>query len=218
MTLRALAAVDISQWLSGLNELLYNERDMQMHLAEYLRRTGHYDDVDLEYYIPKVELGPGYVWDSELRLDIVVRCSDKYVPVELKYKTRTLRRTPERFGEILRTTVEITKKQGAQDLGRYDFWKDVRRLELVGQRFENVVGGVAVFLTNEPSYLTGPKPTSNNIRFAMTPGKHGPERSWQHPSALTKKYPAFTLNRSYEIKWTEYRIDDDLFNATIIET
>ena len=75
---------DIFAFLESNEELLFNERDFQMHLATWLRKSANdYDDVDVEYYVPKIEL-PNYVWDSELRLDIVVKKDGEYCPVELK--------------------------------------------------------------------------------------------------------------------------------------
>ena len=34
-----------------------NERDLQMHLVIALKSTNHYDNVDLEYYVPLNALG-----------------------------------------------------------------------------------------------------------------------------------------------------------------
>ena len=82
-----IAEQDVLDFLRINQELLFNERDFQMHLATHLRQTKHYDDVDVEYYVPKKELD-NYIWDSELRLDIVVKKGGEYCPVELKYKTK----------------------------------------------------------------------------------------------------------------------------------
>ena len=79
---------DIMQYLAQSNgELLFNERDLQMHLALHLIRSGHYDDVDVEYYVPYEELD-NYVWKNELKLDILVCKDAEFLPVELKYKTK----------------------------------------------------------------------------------------------------------------------------------
>ena len=67
-----------------------NERDLQMHLAIFLTATTHYDRVEVEYYVPKVTLGNGYVWENEMKVDIVVVREGEYVPIELKYKTREI--------------------------------------------------------------------------------------------------------------------------------
>ncbi|MBE6175808.1 MAG: hypothetical protein E7146_02275 [Rikenellaceae bacterium] len=141
-TLIDIVRNDVFAFLESNNELLFNERDFQMHLATWLRNsTNHYDDVDVEYYVPRQELD-NYIWESELRLDIVVKKDGEYCPIELKYKTRKVARKISRFDEDLTSNVVVMKNQGAQDLGMYDFWKDVRRVELVRNRFERVKGGV----------------------------------------------------------------------------
>ena len=72
-TLIDIVRQDVFAFLENNDELLFNERDFQMHLAMWLRNSSNrYDDVDVEYYVPKSELDD-YVWDSELRLDIVVK-------------------------------------------------------------------------------------------------------------------------------------------------
>ena len=143
-----IVRADVMAFLESNNELLFNERDFQMHFATWLRNSANaYDDVDVEYYVPKTELD-NYIWDSELRLDIVVKKGGEYCPVELKYKTKKVERQISRFDEAMHDKVVVMKNQGAQDLGMYDFWKDVRRVELVRNRFERVKGGLAVFVTN----------------------------------------------------------------------
>ncbi len=154
---------DIEAFLQQNNELFFNERDFQIHLAVYLRDLHKYDDVDVEYYVPYTTLS-NYVWKNELRLDILVRKGNEFVPVELKYKTKKVQKSILRFNETIKD-IEVMKNQGAQDLGMYDFWKDVRRIELVRNRFEHVQGGLAVFLTNDKLYLSEPKPLSNNYLF-----------------------------------------------------
>ena len=161
---------DVFAFLESNEELLFNERDFQMHLATWFRNSAnHYDDVDVEYYVPRSELD-NYVWDSELRLDVVVKKDGEYLPVELKYKTKKVERDILRFDEVMHEKVVVMKNQGAQDLGMYDFWKDVRRVELVRNRFERVKGGLAVFVTNDSLYTKASKPTSNNYLLNMAEG------------------------------------------------
>lgn len=50
--LTVIANKDISAFLSTNDRLFFNERDLQMHLAVYLKETSHYDDVEVEYFIP----------------------------------------------------------------------------------------------------------------------------------------------------------------------
>ena len=175
-TLATIVKDDICSFLEGNKELLFNERDFQMHLATYLSNTKKYDDVDVEYYVPFTELD-NYIWKNELRIDIVVRKGQEYLPVELKYKTKKVKQKISRFGEEL-TQDGVMKNQGAQDLGRYNFWKDIRRVELVHKRFKNIKNGLAVFLTNDNYYLKAGREDSNCIKFSMTESEHDRVKSW----------------------------------------
>lgn len=216
MELVKLVYSDICAFLKSNEELLFNERDFQMQLAAWLHNSNnHYDDVDVEYYVPCQEL-EDYVWESELRLDIVVKKSDEYCPVELKYKTKKVEHQISRFDEMLGEKVVVMKNQGAQDLGMYDFWKDVRRVELVRNRFERVKGGLAVFLTNDKGYLKEGKPTSNHIQFSMTEGPHNGSRRWLNAdSACAKRHPDFEVEREYNIEWHHRTIENIVFHYCI---
>ena len=49
-------ASDIDNFMKRNDELLFNERDFQMHLATWIiNSTYHYDDVDVEYFVPQQE-------------------------------------------------------------------------------------------------------------------------------------------------------------------
>ena len=217
-TLIDLVRNDVCAFLESNEELLFNERDFQMHLATWLRNsTNRYDDVDVEYYVPCQELD-NYVWDSELRLDIVVKKDSEYCPVELKYKTRKVERKISRFDEELAGNVVVMKNQGAQDLGMYDFWKDVRRVELVRNRFERVKGGLAVFVTNDGFYIKGSKESSNNYLFNMSAGKaHSKQKYWAKPeSTCAKTHPNFEVEKEYTIDWYDKVVDGVQFYYCIL--
>ena len=210
---------DVFAFLESYNELLFNERDFQMHLATWLRNSAnHYDDVDVEYYVPKTEL-ENYIWDSELRLDIVVKKDGEYCPVELKYKTKKVERQISRFDEMLDDKVVVMKNQGAQDLGMYDFWKDVRRVELVRNRFKNVKGGLAVFVTNDQLYTKASRQNSNNYLLNMTEGKHSAIKHWQNEDsacAKMKSYKSFEVEKEYSIKWHHRNVDNIPFYYCVV--
>ena len=213
-----IVRADVFAFLESNDELLFNERDFQMHLATWLRNSANcYDDVDVEYYVPRQELD-NYVWDSELRLDIVVKKDGEYCPVELKYKTRKVERKISRFDEDLTGNVVVIKNQGAQDLGMYDFWKDVRRVELVRNRFERVKSGLAVFVTNDGFYTKGSKESSNNYLFNMSAGKaHSKQKRWANPeSTCAKTHPNFEVEREYSIEWRTREIDKVEFYYCIV--
>lgn len=210
---------DIFAFLESNEELLFNERDFQMHLATWLRKSANdYDDVDVEYYVPKIEL-PNYVWDSELRLDIVVKKDGEYCPVELKYKTKKVERQISRFDEMLDDKVVVMKNQGAQDLGMYDFWKDVRRIELVRNRFAKVKGGLAIFVTNDALYTKASRPESNNYLLNMNEGKHSVIKHWQNENSACAKmnsYKSFEVEKEYSINWHHRNVDNIPFHYCVV--
>ena len=208
-----MVRLDVCKFMETNEELLFNERDFQMHLATWLRKSDNaYDDVDVEYYVPNKELD-NYIWESELRLDIVVKKNDEYCPIELKYTTKKVERKITRFDEMLSDDVVVMKNQGAQDLGMYDFWKDVRRVELVRNRFANVKGGLAVFLTNDEAYTKAGRSTSNNNMLTMENGLHPKQKHWLKPeTTCARTHPNFEVEKEYSIEWHNLEIDNVKFH------
>ena len=209
---------DIESYLNKEHsEILFNERDFQMHLATCLKESGHYDDVDLEYYVP-TDILNGYreLWDAELRIDILVRKEKEYCPIELKYKTKQIKSSLKRFGELVKDVV-IVKNQGAQNLGMYGFWKDVKRVEMVKDRFGGVTSGVVVFLTNDDLYMKPSREDSNNYQFTMCEGVNSRSKRWQRDTKITSAYKDFDLSKDYNITWNKAMFDNYLFHYCIVE-
>lgn len=204
---------DIRNFLRSNKEIFFNELDFQVHLAAYLRTSQHYDDVDVEYYIPYQTLKE-YIWKSEVYIDIVVSRNGEFVPIELKYKTAKVNKVIPRFNEKM--AVDVLKNQAAQNLGKYAFWKDIRRLELIRNRFDAVKNGIAVFLTNDKSYSESKKVNSESIRFSMEEGLHSCDKSWLGLSKLKENYPAFKVEREYSICWDNLVIEGTEFKYCII--
>lgn len=190
---------DIQKFLGTRNATnarrFMNERDLQMHLVIALKNTNHYDNVDLEYYVPLNALGDEYVWKTEMKVDIVVEKDGEFIPIELKYKTKAINEKISRFGEKLKQA-EIVKDQSAHNIAKYAFWKDVRRIELLKKRFKAVTGGVSLFLTNDPIYQIAPRPGTKSFTHSIANGKHSPKRE------SLDKYTEFTLNKEYTIQWS----------------
>ena len=205
---------DIGRFLQSVKCVFANERDLQMHLAIYLEKSGNYDSVEVEYYVPKEELTEGYIWDTEMKVDIVVSKDGIYVPIELKYKTKAISESsPVRFGESL-SGAQITKNQAAQNLAKYDFWKDVRRLEILKKRFNNIYGGICLFLTNDESYINQPRENAKCRNFSMCPDTHGKEMSWEGDERQER--PNFSLDKEYPIYWHETIISEVKFIYTTL--
>lgn len=209
---------DVEQFLSGESVLFSNESDLQLRLSCYLKHLGHYDRVEVEYYVPYQELKllnsslnhTNFPWDSDLYIDIVVEKDGQFVPVELKYPTKDIWGAFTRFGVAVTAKVPMLKNQGAQDIVRYNYWKDVRRIEALRQAYaETIVGGLAVMVTNDSSYRTSP--TSNSFgysRFSIKDGRvvtqpQDRNMAWQNNVKVAATHPNFEIDNSYEIRWRQ---------------
>lgn len=203
MQLIDFVCTDVSDFMKfGIQKLMFNERDFQMHLAMYLKNCGHYDEIYLEYHVPvSIFEIQEYPWQSEMKLDLVVMKDKKYLPIELKYKTDEVRQSIYRFGEELKNQQIIIKNQSAPNLGMYDFWKDVYRVELVKKHFKAVKNGLTVFMTNESYYTRAANKKADYYNFNMIEGNHLREKKWLHEEKkLAKTHPGFILENAYKIK------------------
>lgn len=233
---------DIREFIKQQEELLFNELDFQMQLAIFLRMSNKYDDVDVEYYMPtkkgkkkkkddidsedylptkNTDILEGNNWDSNMRVDIVVSRGNEYVPIELKYVTKKVVRDKERFGKLIKG-MEILRDQAAQDIRRYDFWKDVRRIELIKKNFPAVKNGFAVFLTNDPSYKKDPRSTAVCYPFSMSGERiiGGADIDWNGNPAASKGHRSrshFRLEGGYKLLWDKTSMEDVQFDYTILK-
>ena len=58
------------EFLSKNTKLFYNERDLQVNLALFLKSKGYYNNVFLEYSLPTKELYPDSKSSADVRIDI----------------------------------------------------------------------------------------------------------------------------------------------------
>lgn len=209
MALIDVVKADVKQFLDTNKELLFNERDLQMHLALFLMSSKNkYSDVDLEYHLP-VEFNPGFdkeykQWETEKpSLDIVVRRDREYLPIELKYKLKAVHGAISRLGLSNEKNIEIIPNQSAQNIGRYAFWKDVKRVELVIKHYPSVINGLAVFVTNDVNYLNS-KQDTDYYAFRMDEGAvTSGTLKWRKPK---DSYPPISLNGEYRVKWQHIQV------------
>lgn len=196
-----------------------NELDVQLHLARYLQRPER--EVYLEYFVPNKNkssekgLVEGYPWNSDIYIDIVVsegKGKDRlYYLIELKYKTKSIERGYACFGDTL-PNVELLKNHGAHDFNCYDFWRDVKRIECLEGR-TGVVGGIAVFLTNDPLYWKGPGANAGYSAFSIAENR-GPiaeeGMEWTGSSVAKdseERGKAIKLSKNYQLEWKGYSQD-----------
>ena len=127
---------------------------------------------------------------------------DIRVAVELKYCTRKLK--VEHNGESF-----ALRHQAAQDVRRYDFLKDIQRLEQVCRELGEVRAGFAILLTNDHLYWEQPsRPNTVDATFRLHDGRRVTgEMAWsEHASSGTTKSREnpIRLAGSYELQWRDY--------------
>lgn len=227
----AEVAADVEAFLKQLNQqqstpdqrnLFFGEDDLKMHLAVWLQtrrqadgQTPRYDDVETEYLVPISEL-PNFPWQNNdvIKLDLVVRRGEQYVPIELKYMLKEIRLPLTRFGEKL-NGLHLVKSQGAQNDKSYAIWRDVKRIEALKHRFaKGVPGGIVLVLTNDGSYLNAPRKGSDYALFSTASATHSRIKHWaKEPMGdKAKKHPNFEVDREYTITWHDVKLENQPFH------
>lgn len=215
---------DCKDWISDLTEVMRNEREMQVRLAMYLKKTRHYDNVFVEYTVPLQLLAEhnfevpskseddtwttpeNFPWHNQMYFDVMVEKDGRFAAVELKYATTYIKPQPLVFGEEVPNGVEIIKHQGAQNLVMYNYRKDIRRIEAL-KVFSNVIGGIALILTNDPIYWTKPYSSSGYFAFSTHEGNIvGPgDLKWGDNigDTINGTHPNFVLDSGYNSNWND---------------
>ena len=137
--------------------------------------------------------------DERMYLDLWL--PDIGVALELKYLTRKL--AFEHGDESFALT-----DQEARDQGRYDFLKDVQRLERCGA-LPCVRAGIAVLLTNDSGYWKRPRRhDTNDAAFRLHDGRAiAGNMAWSEragPGTTKGRKDPIRLAGSYRLRWRDY--------------
>ena len=176
---------------------LFNELELQMLVARRLEqdfKADHGYIVHLEYRLPKGwndDFDKAYApWGETPYFDIVLEHVEEgksqYIGIELKYKLKEVKLKEKdtefkRFGKPGQKGIKLVSNQAAENEGRYDFWKDVKRLELLAEHFkDSVIGGIAIFLTNQGSYYSKTDDTYKYSAFNFSSKKGEQRLNWNH--------------------------------------
>ena len=228
---------DCEDWISDLTEVMRNEREMQVRLAMYLKEKGHYDNVFVEYTVPLQLLAEhnfevpskseddiwttpeNFPWHNQMYFDVMVEKDGRFAAVELKYATTYIKPQPLVFGEEVPNGVEIIKHQGAQNLVMYNYRKDIRRIEAL-KVFSNVIGGIALILTNDPIYWTKPYSSSGYFAFSTHEGNIvGPgDLKWGDNigDTINGTHPNFVLDSGYNSNWNDVLNSEHKENTNLV--
>jgi hypothetical protein len=171
--------------------IFHSEADFQHALAWTIQKTYP----DFEVRLEKREGPKG----NEKYFDICIIVSSRIIPIEVKYKTRALQ-----WKIIGRDRVEnySLKYHAAYGLVRYDFIKDIARIE----EYKN--GGFVIFLTNDKLYWEESSYKGFDDGFKIHEGKklRGVLR-WKPgiaPGSIKGREKPITLKGEYALHWENY--------------
>ena len=176
--------------LDNLSEPFVSEADFQFSLAWELKKClGKDTEIILEYpnRDKKTKQNKYY--------DIAIKQDNKISFIELKYKS-------EREEKITRHGLDDLwlKPQQAQNLGNYDFVKDINRMETTG--IPNNSTNYCVFLTNDKKYWEKGTQKETGItdeKFKLWKNKIGPGKlEWNSKS---KDKESINLKGNYTLEW-----------------
>ncbi len=189
-------AKDMSSCLGSLftkMRIFCNEADFQHSLAMELEKHYQGQGVDVRLEFP---IDPS---NSE-HFDIMIIAGNTKCPIELKYKTKK-KTIKDRFGQVLFTL----KNQSAQIIGRYNYLKDIHRIEQYKANNSFCQNGFAILLTNDYLYTKKSSGASEyvNINRGICAGikRINTNAKW------ASKYPSFSINNNYQTNWKNILIN-----------
>lgn len=185
--------LDVSGLMENLKEerpIFHSEADFQHALAWQLHKAMPNDEIRLEYKPFQNE---------RMYLDIWLPGAG--VAIELKYLTKSLEQCSKQESFAL-------LNQGAQDIRRYDFLRDVQRLERVVADFELAKVGYAILLTNAPPYWELSSRSTIDADFRLHQGREiAGDMAWSPRAAegtTTGRKEPIRLKGSYDCVWRDY--------------
>ena len=179
--------------LADTRKVFHSEADFQHALAWHIHQAMPEGQVRLEVDVMPVE-------HQRRFLDIWLPVEG--IAIELKYKTRglELEQGDESFA---------LRDQRAQDQGRYDFLRDIQRLELTRSKLEQCKAGYAVLQTNDSSYWKVPmRRDTVDADFRVYEGREtSGALAWaaraSSGTVRDRKSP-IQIRGSYRLRWREY--------------
>ena len=183
--------LEVINKLSSLRPIFNMEADFQFALAWEIQKKFPDWSIRFEKKPPNLK--------DRIFVDLWIE-GDETCAIELKYKTR-------RFDIDVKGESFNLLNQGAQDLGRYDFLKDVERLENIVSAHDNVKG-YAIILTNDSSYWKSTATETIDTKFRIHDGRvlNG-ELAWRPEASsgtMRGREKPIKLTGTYKLNWKDY--------------
>ena len=188
-----MAALDIHLAMAKLSEwrpIFHSEADFQFALAWQI----HEMTPDCEVRLEK----PFTIGGDKKSMHLDIWLPNTGTAMELKYGTRG-------FGVEQHEDL-FALKDGAPDLCRYDFVKDIQRIERVVKSRGGSAPGYAVLLANDHLYWERRPRGTNDEAFHLHEGRNlTGTMAWVNDAnvAEERKNP-LALTGSYELRWRDY--------------
>lgn len=119
----------IMEELGKQRQAFFSEADFQFALACIIKEQ--YSDAKVRFeYVPD--------FNQKMHIDILVILDKKWIPIELKYKTKkcTLKIDGDKY---------VLKEHSAKDQNCYRYLKDIQRIEDIKQKEKCFQKGFAIF-------------------------------------------------------------------------
>ncbi len=180
--------------LSQSRPVFHIEADFQHALAWQIQTDFPQLDIRFEYKPQNIS--------DRMFVDLWIKDeSGNNFAIELKYKTR-------KFEETVHDEKFKLMDQSAQDLGRYDYLKDVERLEKIVSNHKNTIG-FAIILTNDSGYWNTPQSSDTvDANYRIFDGKtiHGKLEWAEHASSGTTsgRTKPLEILGDYFMDWKDY--------------
>ena len=215
--------------LQNKRKVFHSEDDLKFSLATVIQRQYKYAEVRLErpMNIKMVKKADNSDIPKTISIDITVFLGDDKFFLELKYKTKKLSKDFEKkWADDIKDDVYSLKNQGACDIGRFLFRKDIFRLEKVIEK--NKGKGFFIVITNDSGYTDNLQDNkrerigkmysfhNNEELVALDPGwnykkdgayvsdvKH-PDKGDKHWSCRGSMAYKLNLRNEYIINWQKY--------------
>ena len=191
--------------LKEKRKIFVSEADFQLEIAWIIKEIYPNAKVRLEYC-------PSF--DFNMHIDILVVIDNKWIPIELKYKTKGCKKNID--NEIFNL-----KNHGAKDVNCYLYLKDIQRIEKIRDNVSEFIEGYTIFITNELSYTRKTlKQECVYKQFSLENNiiKNGVLNWSEQASNGTKKNceKPICLKGKYIINWNNYSKIDDTNTGTFV--
>ena len=194
-TRETLTAFEVHDFMIGLSRsrpIFHSEADLQHSIESLIQETMPDYPVRLMHQLPHE--------DRSMYLDVWLPADE--IAIQLRHATQKL--------ELDWDDVSFElKAHGAQDITRYDFLRDVQRLEHTVARMDDCKVGLAILLTNDPLYWRSPTRAGTvDAAFRIHEGRElTGEVAWAaHAGAGTtrSREAPIRLEGSYTMRWRDY--------------